>query len=352
MDDFLIHYNHNHDPRTGQFASSSGSVAAAGSNPNKKKQKNGNGGDSQGQGGEGGGNNGDKSNYAKASSGLRSAKKAVESLTSLERRKNKAKVADKAEKKTRKSISEMSNSELREEINRLRLEQEYKQVMADTIATGKKYRTDFLENFGDVLAAGASAVEVIGQINSIVNDIRQSRQPSVQDRPQMNQQKQQPKPQMNQPNQQPQPKPQMNQPNQQPQPKQQQNVQKQKPTNWNEAGYRWAMSNTRNFVNEPKIRNARWTGPAPASTAKTQFNGTLAGRRFQPTVKTSVNAGKYDSFVQTRLNNGRASSPVNNKSYNEHSPQARTIADQKLRERWRLEENRKIDEIKKKRFSK
>lgn len=103
---------------------------------------------------------GKKSSKSSSSSGssLKKAGKKVSSLYSKGKASRQAKKTAKleAEKaKRKKSISEMSDAELREQINRLNLEKEYKQAVAASNPSkgkGKQFVSRVLEQSGQQLA--------------------------------------------------------------------------------------------------------------------------------------------------------------------------------------------------------
>lgn len=66
--------------------------------------------------------------------------------------------SDKQRKKM--DVSKMSDQELRERVNRLNLERNYKNLMAEEKQAGKIYVSDVLEVAGNVLTIGASAATI------------------------------------------------------------------------------------------------------------------------------------------------------------------------------------------------
>ena len=64
-------------------------------------------------------------------------------------------------------VSEMSDSDLRNAINRMDMERRYKQLKADQVGRGRLAVSDFLATAGDVLAIGASAASIAVAIYTI-----------------------------------------------------------------------------------------------------------------------------------------------------------------------------------------
>ena len=64
-------------------------------------------------------------------------------------------------------VSEMSDTELRNRINRMNMERQYKQLKADEIVTGRDRISDILSGAGDLLAIGASAASIAVAVYTI-----------------------------------------------------------------------------------------------------------------------------------------------------------------------------------------
>jgi hypothetical protein len=64
-------------------------------------------------------------------------------------------------------LSKMSDSELREKVNRMNLEQQYSRLSADKTSKGETYVSNALSIAGSVLAAGASAVTIALAIKTL-----------------------------------------------------------------------------------------------------------------------------------------------------------------------------------------
>lgn len=75
--------------------------------------------------------------------------------------KKRAKIAEKID------VSEMSDTELRNQINRMNMERQYKQLKAEQISTGRDKVSDILSSAGDILAVGASAASIAVAIYTI-----------------------------------------------------------------------------------------------------------------------------------------------------------------------------------------
>ena len=64
-------------------------------------------------------------------------------------------------------VSQMSDAELRNRINRMNMERQYKQLQAEQISKGRGRVSGFLSTAGDVLAVGASAASIAVAIYTI-----------------------------------------------------------------------------------------------------------------------------------------------------------------------------------------
>lgn len=64
-------------------------------------------------------------------------------------------------------VSTMSDAELRDRINRMNMERQYKQLRADQITTGRDRVSSMLGTVGDLLAIGASAASIAVAVYTI-----------------------------------------------------------------------------------------------------------------------------------------------------------------------------------------
>lgn len=64
-------------------------------------------------------------------------------------------------------LSKISDSELREKVNRMNLEQQYSRLSGDKTSKGETYVSNALSIAGGVLAAGASAVTIVLAIKTL-----------------------------------------------------------------------------------------------------------------------------------------------------------------------------------------
>lgn len=66
-------------------------------------------------------------------------------------------------------FSGMSDNQLRQEINRMRLERDYEILLSDknNVRTGREKLADILDTAGDVAAIGVSAAMIVGILNEL-----------------------------------------------------------------------------------------------------------------------------------------------------------------------------------------
>lgn len=69
------------------------------------------------------------------------------------------------------NFSDMSDNELKREINRMRLERDYEFLIADknNVRTGREKLADILETAGDIAAIGVSVAMILGIVNDLKN---------------------------------------------------------------------------------------------------------------------------------------------------------------------------------------
>lgn len=123
--------------------------------------------------------NGDRSNLRKAHSKIREAAAEdnrnlssalnsgsnIAGITSRMAARSDAKKLAKAASKI--DVSEMSDAELRNRINRMNMERQYKQLKAEEISKGRGRVSGILSTAGDILAVGASAASIAVAIYTI-----------------------------------------------------------------------------------------------------------------------------------------------------------------------------------------
>ena len=104
------------------------------------------------------------SDYRNVSQASRSASEAAGKMSKLSR--------DSASRKQQKEmekmdVSHMSDAELRQRINRMNLERQYKQMATEDVARGRQRTSDILSTAGDVAAIGASAATIAATIYAL-----------------------------------------------------------------------------------------------------------------------------------------------------------------------------------------
>ena len=104
--------------------------------------------------------------YSSASSILNNSSNATNKLSDLSKLKGDKK-RSKALKKLK--ISEMSDQELRDAVNRMNLEDNYSRLASSRIKTGQEKTEDFLRVAGDLLAIGGTAATIALAIHQIKN---------------------------------------------------------------------------------------------------------------------------------------------------------------------------------------
>lgn len=106
------------------------------------------------------------SDYSSASSILNNSSNATNKLSDLSKLKGDKK-RSKALKKLK--ISEMSDQELRDAVNRMNLEDNYSRLASSRIKTGQEKTENFLRVAGDLLAIGGTAATIALAIHQIKN---------------------------------------------------------------------------------------------------------------------------------------------------------------------------------------
>ena len=61
----------------------------------------------------------------------------------------------------------MSDQELRERINRMNMEKQYRSLMTEDIDSGSRYVSNILATVGDVVAVGASVASIAVAIHTL-----------------------------------------------------------------------------------------------------------------------------------------------------------------------------------------
>lgn len=134
---FLMHYNHNHDPRNGRFARSNGRSSSTVQRAFEPGPK------------------------GKPSSAERIGRASIDAVDSSKR------LVGRKKRQRQVSYANMSNSELQSKINRLQMEKRYAELSTPDISRGKKKVLDVLDVTGDVMAIGVSAAVIGAQIYKI-----------------------------------------------------------------------------------------------------------------------------------------------------------------------------------------
>lgn len=104
---------------------------------------------------------------SQTSKGLKSASSAINSISVLHNKKRQKEI-DKAKAKAKQNIdlSNMSDKELQQKLNRMNMERQYKEMTAHVDA-GRDYVGDTLETVGAVVTIGASAATMVATILAI-----------------------------------------------------------------------------------------------------------------------------------------------------------------------------------------
>ena len=132
--DFLMHYNHNHDPKTGRFSRSHGSAVERAFEPGPK---------------------------GKPSSAERIGRASIDAVDSSKR------LVGRKKRSKKTSYSNLSNSELQRRINRLQMEKRYSELTDPGISRGRQKALDVLDITGDIMAIGVSAAVIGAQVYKI-----------------------------------------------------------------------------------------------------------------------------------------------------------------------------------------
>lgn len=107
-----------------------------------------------------------KKTLVKAGSSIGKASKTIDTAKAY----NNAIVKKANEKKIKEDVSKMSDQDLQRIVNRLNMEERYKQVMNSRAAEdGKNRVSDILEYAGTALTVGASAVTLIMKMQELKN---------------------------------------------------------------------------------------------------------------------------------------------------------------------------------------
>lgn len=64
-------------------------------------------------------------------------------------------------------VTQMSDQELRERINRMNMEKQYRSLMTEDIDSGSRYVSNVLATVGDVMAVGASVASIAVAIHTL-----------------------------------------------------------------------------------------------------------------------------------------------------------------------------------------
>lgn len=74
-----------------------------------------------------------------------------------------------------KNVRELSDAELRDRLNRLQMENQYKQLSSSSVAAGEKYVSDFVKALGTAVTITGAAVTLYqnyGKIAAIVEELK------------------------------------------------------------------------------------------------------------------------------------------------------------------------------------
>ena len=104
----------------------------------------------------------DKSNVSPAQEVSKNTENIVRSFSRIAKRKE-----DRDKKKLPKKTDSMTDKELRDTVNRLRLEQEYDTLTKNDVDDGKITVSEILDTAGDVLAIAGSLATIVSVINTL-----------------------------------------------------------------------------------------------------------------------------------------------------------------------------------------
>lgn len=102
--------------------------------------------------------------YRNASTGLQSASNIARSSANIA---EKTKNRKRSKAMSEMDLSKMTDKDLREAIDRMNLERNYKSLSTENISTGSDYLSNILSTAGDVFAIGASAASIAMAIHAI-----------------------------------------------------------------------------------------------------------------------------------------------------------------------------------------
>lgn len=168
----LMHFNPNHDPRNGQFAKKSGGFGArkyqnpdgtltprgearfeAEKRKNALKKKENRVKDEEDLRDP---NRWDREDTENAKGIADASKKMIDELRRIDDN------LEKGKKQRKFDLSSMTDSELRQKINRMQMEEQYSRLLSDrdTVPKGKAYLRETLDRAGDVMAVTSSAIAI------------------------------------------------------------------------------------------------------------------------------------------------------------------------------------------------
>lgn len=156
--DYLMHYNENHDPKTGQFAPKNGTVATSRSNSAQKKVTN----KDQVQI--------DEKTVKAVHTQIKSTQDVANGVSAVANQTANL-LPDHTGKTVHGSYPDLSNQEIQDRINRMNLEQRYSDLKGDTkyIPSGKDKTREALQNIGIVAGIGASIAGIALAIHQMRN---------------------------------------------------------------------------------------------------------------------------------------------------------------------------------------
>lgn len=103
----------------------------------------------------------DKPNTSPAGAIAKSTKDITENVSRILRRRDKKKSDD--------SVKKYSDAELRNMVNRMQLEKQYRDLKNQDISTGRSVVADAIDTVGDLAAIGVSAAMILTMISQIRN---------------------------------------------------------------------------------------------------------------------------------------------------------------------------------------
>lgn len=107
-----------------------------------------------------------RQDYQNVNNSLNSARNATNTLSQMSRKSANRK---RRRESSKIDVSHMSDNELRQYINRMNLESQYKSLKTANVASGREYLSEILDTVGDVAAVGASIALIMASIHALKN---------------------------------------------------------------------------------------------------------------------------------------------------------------------------------------